>query len=50
MRFCPIFCPLQKENFIEGFLDRNTFGSCVDSVQGTFCANGTSHEMEVRHG
>ena len=50
MRFCPTFCPMRKENFIEGILDWNAFGSCVYGVQGTFCANGTSNEMEVIHG
>ena len=52
MKFCTIFFPLRKENFIEGTLNRDTFGSRFAVCEAHFVLfhNGPNHEMQVRHG
>ena len=45
MRFCPTFCPLPKENFIESSLNRDALGSRFVAYEEHFALfhNGANH-------
>ena len=50
MRFCPPFCPLPKENFIEGTLDRSTSDHVLRCEEHfTLFHRGNNHEVQIRH-